>query len=330
MAKKKRKQKKSTAFLHSAGQSLVYYGYRGIEFLLSLTPIGIAFSLGRLLGFAAWLILPGYRRLAIRNLTIAFGEEHSSDEIKRLAREHFRTLGANLLCSIKMSTMPVEAIAERVQITGMENARSAADYEQGLIYAICHMGCWEALAQMPAISPGVEAATLYQKLSNTKLDEHIRRRRSRWGRQTVRPQDWLSQTACPHPRQGWSGHTRGSTCWRQWCVVPVFSDDWHPRQMPQLVQARRKERPGQLAGDCRQYRRRPDRHETVETAPELELQPAGDLRQGTARAICQLRASRRCRVMAIRIDTVEVAAEVCGAIYTTSGKKQSFQIRAVR
>ena len=180
MAKKSKQQRRSV-FLREAGQALVYCGYRGIEFCLSLTPIGGVFTIGRLLGAIAYHALPTYRRLVVRNLTIAFGDEKSADEIRQLAREHFRSLGANLLCSIKMSTMAVTSIAKRVDITGFDNAKAAAASNQGLIYAICHMGCWEALAQMPAISPGVVPATLYQRLSNARLDAHIVGRRSRWG-----------------------------------------------------------------------------------------------------------------------------------------------------
>ena len=180
MAKKRQKQHGS-AFLKSAGQVLAYAGYRGVEFLISLTPIGIVFPFGRLLGLLAFYSLHTYRRLAVRNLTIAFGDEKDPGEIRQLAREHFCALGANLLCSIKMSTMPVEAIADRVTITGIENAEHAAASGKGLIYAICHMGCWEALAQTPALSPGMPPATLYQRLSNAKLDAHILKKRGRWG-----------------------------------------------------------------------------------------------------------------------------------------------------
>ena len=179
MAKIRKKKPFPTA--KETGQFLAFGGYRAVEFLVSIAPIGLVFSLGRILGGIAYRVLVPYRRIAVRNLSIAFGEDHSLLEIRKLAKAHFRTLGANLLCSIKMSTMPTEAIAERVEITGMENAQQAAKLEKGLIYAICHMGCWEALAQMPAISPGVAPATLYQRLTNPRLDAHVVKKRSRWG-----------------------------------------------------------------------------------------------------------------------------------------------------
>ncbi|MEZ5327982.1 MAG: glycosyltransferase family 9 protein [Verrucomicrobiales bacterium] len=177
---KKRKKHQPSAFLKNAGQSFAYYSYRGIEFLTSLLPIGLVFTIGRTAGALAYLTLPSYRRLAIRNLTIAFGDKKSPAEIQTLAREHFRTLGANLLCSMKMSTMPVDAITARVELTGLENTEAASTAGNGLIFAICHMGCWEALAQTPAISPSMAPATLYQRLSNARLDAHILKKRGRW------------------------------------------------------------------------------------------------------------------------------------------------------
>jgi heptosyltransferase-2 len=179
VAKKRNKDKRS-AFLKDAGQAAAYYGYRAIEFAASLAPIGVVYTAGRLAGGIAYHALPTYRRLAVRNLTIAFGDDQSPEEIRKLTREHFRTLGANLLSSIKMLTMPVDAIADRVEVTGLENTKAASEAGTGVIFAICHMGCWEALAQTPRISPGMDPGTLYQRLSNARLNAHIQERRSRW------------------------------------------------------------------------------------------------------------------------------------------------------
>src|SRR5207248_658401 len=53
----------------------------------------------------AWLFLPQYRKLALRNVRIAFGDELSETEMRRIVRRHFQQLGANLLCSVKFTRM---------------------------------------------------------------------------------------------------------------------------------------------------------------------------------------------------------------------------------
>src|SRR5438067_21797 len=72
----------------------VYLLYRTVIALIAALPLRVVFSLGRALGtLGCWLAWP-YRRLVLRNLTIAFGDEKSPREIRQLAREHFATLAA--------------------------------------------------------------------------------------------------------------------------------------------------------------------------------------------------------------------------------------------
>ena len=60
------------------------------------------------MGWWAWLLLPHYRRLARRNLEIAFAKEKSPLELRRIVRRNFQWLSANLICSLKMVSMPLE------------------------------------------------------------------------------------------------------------------------------------------------------------------------------------------------------------------------------
>src|SRR6187397_1206862 len=89
----------------------IYLLYRAASAVVSILPLRWLFSLGEAAGFLAWILLPHYRGLARRNLTIAFGKEKSAADLRRLARRHFQRLGANLLCSVKLGKMPLEEVA---------------------------------------------------------------------------------------------------------------------------------------------------------------------------------------------------------------------------
>ena len=172
------------------GHRLAYLGYRGFEGVLKLLPLPFCFAVGSLLGRGAYYFLPPYRRLAQRNLTIAFEGEKSESEIRALARHHFRALGANLFSSIKLTTMREEQVHGRLEIVGAENVANASDEGHGFIYLISHLGAWEILAQAIDMAPaGVERGTLYQPLSNPLLDAHVRGRRERTGTQTFDRKD---------------------------------------------------------------------------------------------------------------------------------------------
>src|SRR5260370_4631694 len=93
----------------------IYLLYRAGTVLLTALPVRALFALGNVSGFCAWIILGKYRRLALLNISIAFGNEKSARELRRLVRRHFQRLGANLLCSVKLSVVPLANTQARFQ-----------------------------------------------------------------------------------------------------------------------------------------------------------------------------------------------------------------------
>lgn len=163
------------------GQWLVYAAYRSVEGMFFLLPLTLCFLLGRLAGWVAHWILPGYRRLVRRNLAIAFEGEKSAEEIRKLGRDHFVTLGGNLLSSIKLGVMPHDKVEARVTITGREHSDVIVASGRASIFLVCHLGSWEILAQLKALSAAPLRGSLYQPLSNPYLNRLIRRRREQNG-----------------------------------------------------------------------------------------------------------------------------------------------------
>ncbi len=156
-----------------------YLVYRALETCCRLLPLTVVWQLGRVLGRAGSLLFPGYRRLVRRNLEIAFGHDRSAAELDWLTREHFATLTANLLSSLKISYMDEAAVLARLETRGMEKVNILLKEGKGLIYALCHMGNWEVLSQTNILGPGVKSASMYQALANPYLNAHVLRRRSR-------------------------------------------------------------------------------------------------------------------------------------------------------
>jgi lipopolysaccharide heptosyltransferase II len=161
---------------------LIYLIYRFFSGALALLPIGVTFALGRAAGLIAYYLAPGYRGLVLRNLRIAFEGEKSPAEIRRLARDHFATLSANLFSSFKLATMDTAAISARVEIKNMDALHRAAEPGQGVVLILSHLGNWELLAQLvPHGPPGRAVGTIYQPLGNRYFDEHLQKVRAQSG-----------------------------------------------------------------------------------------------------------------------------------------------------
>src|SRR5438477_1887109 len=161
---------------------IVYLFYRAGSAIASALPLRFLFILGEFLGLCAWFIRPGYRRLSQRNVAIAFGSEKSPAALRRLVRRHFQRLGANFLCSVKLSTMPAEKILRRVTVENIEAMDRRFRAGVLVVLFLSHLATWELFAQlMPKFVGYVRNASVYQKLGNRFIDAHVRRTRSRTG-----------------------------------------------------------------------------------------------------------------------------------------------------
>ncbi|MEP6586449.1 MAG: lipopolysaccharide heptosyltransferase II [Candidatus Udaeobacter sp.] len=161
---------------------VVYLLYRAGSAVVAALPLPFLFGFGQFLGVCAWMFSGKYRRLATRNLEIAFANEKSPRELRQLVRRHFRQLGANLLCSAKLTQMPPEKILEHVEVENIESM--AREFRAGVpvVLVLSHLGTWEVFAQlMPKFVGFVRNASVYQGLGNRFIDKHVRRTRSQTG-----------------------------------------------------------------------------------------------------------------------------------------------------
>ena len=160
----------------------VYLLYRLATAIVGLVPLPLLFRVGEVLGLLNWLLLGRYRRLAKRNLAIAFGDEKTPAELSRLTRQHFQRLGANLLCSVKIGTMPVADVVRCVTLENADYMHAELRAGRGVALAISHLGSWEAFAQIFAAHFGyARLSTIFQPLGNPYIDADVRRKRGRAG-----------------------------------------------------------------------------------------------------------------------------------------------------
>jgi heptosyltransferase II len=152
--------------------------------ILGRLPLALVFRLGGCIGLVAWAVLPGYRRLARRNMDIAYGGKMGDREIRRLVREHFYTLGANLLSVPRLARMPESAVQDRVQMEGFPGLRAALDRKRGVVMAINHIGNWELYAQLIGRVRDVPVGAIFQSQRNKYLNRLIDSDRRRLGLET--------------------------------------------------------------------------------------------------------------------------------------------------
>lgn len=159
---------------------LTYAFYRVCTIVIALLPLPVGVRMGRWLGASGYWLAPTYRRVALRNLGIAFPEKTPADR-RAMARQHFASLVGNLFASQKLATLSKEQLLPLIDTEGMEVLQKLTAEKRGFVLVICHLGNWELLAQISPLTFGVPCGTVYQTLGNRHIDAHIRRTRGRLG-----------------------------------------------------------------------------------------------------------------------------------------------------
>jgi lipopolysaccharide heptosyltransferase II len=160
----------------------IYLLYRAGTAMASALPVRVLFAIGNFMGLGAWLLLPQYRRLARRNLEIAFANEKSPRELRRIGRRHFQRLGANLICSAKMGSMPPEKLVRYVETENLDVVHQELRAGRPVILLLSHIGNWELFAPLvPHYADYARIGTVYQKLGNRYIDQYVSRKRARAG-----------------------------------------------------------------------------------------------------------------------------------------------------
>jgi lipopolysaccharide heptosyltransferase II len=169
------------ATLIAAMDRFVFVVYRAASLVLRALPVKVVWWIGRMLGLCGYYLGRTYRRLALRNLAIAFAGEKSDAERRQIAREHFSSLGANFLSGLKISGLPKEALREIVEFDGLDHVERILKSGQGCVMVISHIGNWELFSQLYPLLFSCPLGTIYQRLGNTFIDAEVRSSRARLG-----------------------------------------------------------------------------------------------------------------------------------------------------
>ena len=163
--------------------TVLYLAARGLVAFLQALPLRGVARLGRAGGVLAYYLDARHRRVATRNLTMCFGREKSTAEIRALAKENFRRLGENYACAIKTAAMTPEQLRPHFEFVGAEKIlpHAANKGPQSRVVAIGHFGNFELYARFGQFVPVFKCATTYRGLRQASLNRLMQSLRERSG-----------------------------------------------------------------------------------------------------------------------------------------------------
>jgi lauroyl/myristoyl acyltransferase len=154
-----------------------------IGFLQSL-PLTWVAHFGRAGGTLFYALDARHRRVAARNLQLAFPEK-TPLEIRDLVRENFKRIGECYCCAVKTAGMPDAEIRKVIEIEGVEKFRVPPELlngpPPGRVFAVGHFGNFEICARAKIEVPEYQFATTYRGLRQPSVDKLLKRLRSKSG-----------------------------------------------------------------------------------------------------------------------------------------------------
>lgn len=162
-------------------ETLAYVGLRmGVE-LVGLLPAGIARLLGRTAGRIWHVFDRGRRAMATRHMTRVLDDPVRA---RLAAREVLRSYGRYWAEALWARERRVAKMLDGTTVEGLERILDARDRGDGMIYALPHMGNWEAAAPI-AGSQGVPVVAVAEKLANDRITNWFTRMRAGFGIEIV-------------------------------------------------------------------------------------------------------------------------------------------------
>ena len=156
---------------------LEYLGVRAVLAIVRAMPGPLVRLCGTVIGLASYTFDRGHRRIAERNLAVAF-PVRSARERRAIVRAAFAHFGRLLFELLKFSTLANDALLARVEFDGDDRVRLAYAQGKGVLFITGHFGFWELHAIVHALQfepIGVVARALDNPYVNDLL-ERIRQR----------------------------------------------------------------------------------------------------------------------------------------------------------
>ncbi len=153
------------------------------RFCVRVLPIGVAMAVARLIGRLVYATSKR-RRIAYKNLRMAFAGEKSSKELKRIARASMENLAMSGVDLLRIPEMNRQYVEKYFRIEGREKFEPYIARGQGVIFLTGHFGSWELLNIAGGLL-GYPMVALARVQKHPRSDAYLNQLRASKGSQVI-------------------------------------------------------------------------------------------------------------------------------------------------
>ncbi len=166
-----------------AKRALARYGLFTFTWLFNKLPYGFVKALTHALIPVGYGLTVKQRRIALESLQIAFGNEKTPKQLKRIYYQCFANVGRSMTELMYFMNHP-SMIKEKTVFEGMENLQEAFARKKGVIAVSAHFGNF-VLMLLSLAQNGVATSAIIRSTRDKKIEEYFQNLRSSLGLKTV-------------------------------------------------------------------------------------------------------------------------------------------------
>lgn len=159
--------------------------YKLFKLLLSILSHKAKIRLIKSLAWLAYKISSKHRKIIAKNLSIAFGDTLSKEQIKDISLSAFANLVDTTLGIIERDGMSKSDVVKNVKFEGDEIVQKYIDSNKKIIFITGHQSNWELLSQSIAIHFGITLVGVGRKLDSEVMDKILKENREQFNVEMV-------------------------------------------------------------------------------------------------------------------------------------------------
>jgi Kdo2-lipid IVA lauroyltransferase/acyltransferase len=160
--------------------------------ILNLIPLWARIRLFQGVADMAYFLDERHRRIALRNLTVAFPEKRDKAR-KKIARAAFRQLGTVLAEFPFILRLHKTNIEKFIWIEGVEHFQKAREKKRGILFLTAHFGNWEWMAASFPLLTGHSISVVFRPIDSPYLGRVVERLRTWTGNEGIPNQKGMSR-----------------------------------------------------------------------------------------------------------------------------------------
>ena len=154
-----------------------------LRWVIARLPYPIYKAVASFFVYVGYPLLNKKKRIALRNLHLAYGEEKSEEEIRSIYKHCYHNFAYGMIDLIYFLDRPQE-IGDKVEIVGKENLDTALKNGKGAILLSAHYGNF-ILMYLKTVLAGYSTNVIMRRVHDPKWEEYISNFRRERGIKTI-------------------------------------------------------------------------------------------------------------------------------------------------